>query len=585
MFNKPQNSTGFSLVEVIFVSALALLVFGAIFGSFQYSLKLISNTRAKLTAVSVANDRMEYFRSLPYDNVGVISGYPAGTIPQNSTSTLNGIVFKENVKVDYMDDPADGMAAADTNSITTDYKRIRLEYTWHFGDIGGNIVLLSYIVPRSIETNAGGGTARINVLDADSTLLTGATVRLIGASSTFPYDVTNLTDLSGAATFSVPADGGYQAIVTANIGGKLYSTSQTYEATTTNPNPTVGPFAVLAADISTLTFQIGKLSDMGISIYSAVEENYFGEDFTNLTSLASYTDVDSDGNKLILKNNAGVYESTGTAYLGPIDPSPLLKWQTIKVDAQLPLDTNYRIHLYTSVTPGIYELVPDSELAGNTLGYTDNLINISKLDVGLYPKVYVGITLLTANTAGTPVIDEISLYYRKTQTPISALSFNLHGTKLIGTNSSFQPIYKYLNNHTTDAFGRVNLTDMEYDDYKVAFTGYDVAMGCPAYPIVQEAGVNGETEIVLVPNSASTLRVSVVDGLGRAVPNATVKLERPGYDVTKYTNYCGQTFFAGGGLSDNSDYVLTVSSIGHSTVTRNSFSVIGDSVDIETLSP
>jgi len=91
MFNSSSSKKGFSLVEAIIVAALATIVFGALFSSFQYSLKLVNNSRAKLSALSVANDRMEYFRSLPYDSVGVVAGYPTGTIPQNSTTTLNGI--------------------------------------------------------------------------------------------------------------------------------------------------------------------------------------------------------------------------------------------------------------------------------------------------------------------------------------------------------------------------------------------------------------------------------------------------------------------------------------------------------------
>jgi len=73
---------------------------------------------------------MEYFRSLPYNDVGVIAGFPAGTIPQNSTLNLNGINFSERVLVEYVDDDADGSTGADTNGIILDYKQIKLEYEW-----------------------------------------------------------------------------------------------------------------------------------------------------------------------------------------------------------------------------------------------------------------------------------------------------------------------------------------------------------------------------------------------------------------------------------------------------------------------
>lgn len=148
-----------------------MIVFGAMFASYQYSLRVLNHAQARLSAMSVAQDRMEYFRSLPYDEVGVVAGYPAGIIPQNGTTTMNGIEFVERVRVDYIDDPADGTAASDSNGIILDYKRVRLEYTWNIAGATSSIQFISNIVPRSVETTAGGGTARINVIDADAGLL------------------------------------------------------------------------------------------------------------------------------------------------------------------------------------------------------------------------------------------------------------------------------------------------------------------------------------------------------------------------------------------------------------------------------
>ena len=73
----------------------------------RVSLELIANSRANING-SLANDRMEYFRSLPYDDADTVAGIPSGIIPQNSTTTLNGIEFSERVLVEYVDDPADG---------------------------------------------------------------------------------------------------------------------------------------------------------------------------------------------------------------------------------------------------------------------------------------------------------------------------------------------------------------------------------------------------------------------------------------------------------------------------------------------
>jgi type II secretory pathway pseudopilin PulG len=571
---------GFSFVEIIVVSAISAMIFGALFSSFQYTLALISDSRAKLSALSVANDRMEYFRSLPYDDVGTISGIPPGTIAQNGTSTRNGIEFAERVLVEYVDDPADGQDTAttsDSNSIPSDYKRIKVEYTWDIGNGTSSIALISNIVPRSVETTAGGGTARINVIDSNSMLLPGASVRLLNDTTTSTIDVTRLTDVSGAALFSgAPAGSNYEVSVTANIGGNQYSTTGTYQATTSNPNPSVAPFAVLEADVSTLTFQIGELSDLDISTYSALSEGSTLEEFTDLLTAASSTNVEVVSGDAVLENTAGVYQANGIVYTEIITPSPLYRWETVRVAADVPANTDYAVRFYTGTGTGPFSLIPDAELSGNSVGFADSLINISELEAVSYPSITAGITLETSNTAQTPAIDEIAVFYTQSQTPRASITYDITGTKTIGTNSSSSPIFKYDTSFTTDGAGEYELLDLEFDQYTIENQpGLDIASACPGYPLVHRAGVDSEIALTLVPDDSNTVRTQVVDALGRTIPGAEVTLSRPGYSQTLYSNVCGQVFFTGG-VSAESDYTLDVSVAGYANQSLSPFDVNGD---------
>lgn len=571
------------MVEAVVVAAVSVIVFGALLSSYKYTLDLINVSRAKLSALSVANERMEYFRSLPYTNVGTVLGIPSGTIPQNSTTTLNGIEFHERVLVEYVDDDADGQGAADSNAIVSDYKRVKLEYSWEIGGETYDIMLVSDIVPRSVETTAGGGTVRINVLDADSSLLPGASVRLFN-DVTGPIDVTRITDASGAALFSgAPVGSDYQVEVTANIGGHQYSSTQTYIATTTNPNPIVAPFSVLEADVSTLTFQIGELSDLDIFTKSAVTEGMFRETFTDLLAVASSSKVVASGGSLKLQDTAGVYEATGFAYLGPITPVPLLKWQTLRIAAEAPANTAYRVQFFTGATPGPFTLIPEGSLPGNTAGFTDTIIDISELSELTYPSVFVGVTLETSDTGATPSVDEVSVFYRQSETILPNASFTMHGNKTIGTDASAQPIYKYNISSSTDASGELTITDLEFDNYTFDLSGYDMERACSAHPFVQQAGVDGELELVLVADAANTLRVSVVDISGEAVPGADVRLSRTGYDTTITTDSCGQSFFTGGVTADT-DYTIDVTTTGYTPGSVTSFSISGDTATTVILS-
>ena len=68
-----------------------LLVFVGISGAFQLSIELVSNNKARIGAAALAQEQMEYIRSLSYDSMGVQGGIPAGNVPQTEVIPLNGV--------------------------------------------------------------------------------------------------------------------------------------------------------------------------------------------------------------------------------------------------------------------------------------------------------------------------------------------------------------------------------------------------------------------------------------------------------------------------------------------------------------
>jgi hypothetical protein len=441
-------------------------------------------------------------------------------------------------------------------------------------------VSISNIVPRSIETNVGGGTARINVIDENSALLPGARVRLF--NSTLGYDVTANSDLAGVALFSVPAGGDYEVTVSGPIGGNDYSTDQTYVATTSNPNPVTVPFTVLESDISTLTFQIGQLSNLSINLLSSVTEDSYDEDFTDVGGVASSTNVESNGAALVLTNTAGVYETYGEAYLNTITPSPLLAWQAVTVASVVPSNTSYRVYFLTGSGP--YTLIPDTDLPGNAAGFSGTTINLTMLDATLYPSVVVGLVLETTDTAVTPEIENLSVFYRESETALASETITVRGDKVIGTDGGGLSIYKFSTTTVSSATGTVFLEDIEFDNYSVILPGgYDIVKGCPEYPHQQIAGVDGEVEVVAGVDNTNSLRVSVLDMALQPVPGATVALTRTGLNEVKVTGACGQVYLKASN-SDETDYVLNVSAPGYQPYAASSLTVIGDEVLQVTLS-
>jgi prepilin-type N-terminal cleavage/methylation domain-containing protein len=564
------SQRGFSLIELLIVAAVMALFIGGLFVTLQTSLQLIADSRARISALSVANDRLEFVRSLSYDAVGTVSGIPAGAIPQISTTTLNGFVFTERTLVEFIDDPADGLAGADTNTITTDYKRVKIEISWVQRDTTKSVTLVSNISPRSIETNVGGGTIRVNVTDANVQPVSGASVRLLNTTGTSTIDVTRSTDSTGTALFGgAPAGSGYEVFVTR----PGYSSEQTYKATTTLPNPSLLPVTLIAADVTTVNVQIDQLASADVTLLTSQTEQVTTFDLASTSDLATTSDTVIVGGALTLASTAGVFVPAGVAVTQAVAPSPLARWQEIVLTESIPLQSSRLVQLYTDTT--LLTIIPDSDLPGNSVGFAGSRIDISNLDASTYPAFAARIALSTTDTSTSTMIDAITVYSIETETPL-ATNITWRGTKTLGTLADFSPVYKHQDTVSTDSDGFYAFSNVEWDTYTVTVGGYDLAEACPAYPIAVPAGGDISTHLLVAPDSANSLRV-VVTAAGLPVRDATVTLTR-GSSSVRTTSGCGQVFF--GSLAAESDYELTVSAPGYAPVTVDPLSISGDVVEV-----
>lgn len=573
---RSSHPAGFSLVEVIIVTAISFMIFGGLFASFQYSLRLIGETRARMTALALITDRLEYVRSLPYDDVGTVLGIPSGAIPQYRTVTQNGLDLYERVLIEYVDDDADGSGALDSNGVLSDYKRIKIEYEWNISGASSSISIASSIVPRSIETTGGGGTLRVNVFDAAVQPLSGMSVRLYNSSSTNPVDVTRSTDATGAALFTgAPAGSGYEIFVTSSG----YSTDQTYQATTSLPFPTTLPVSVLEGDVSTMNFQIDRLST---STFRFVENQVFGtssETFADMTGIATSTSVAVTGGDLVLTDTAGIYTTPGEAWLLPLAPSPLASWGLIKVSSVLAAQTAYRIYFYSSTSTS--DLIPDSDLPGNSTGFATEVIDLRGLDTATYSELVPRVVLSTLDTSATPRLQRIDHYYLTSEDLLPGESVFIASVKSIGTNASTLPVRKFDISTTTNSGGAVILRGLEWGAYTASSTGYVVESACPANPTSVDPNTTSTSTFSLRSLSAHNVRTVVHDVTGEAIVGATVELTLGGTTYTKTTDWCGQAFF--GGLTADTNYRLEVSMSSYVTNTTDPFEVSGSRVQEVTL--
>lgn len=571
--NRHLTSRGFTFIELLVTVAVVALFFGGLMTSLQYAIKLIANSKAIAGAHALANERLEYIRSLDYNDVGTIAGIPNGSIPQSSTTTLNGIVYTERVLIQYVDAPEDGFGAADSNGILADYKQVKIEYSWPTQNGTSSMYLLTNVVPVGIESVSGGGTLKVNVFDATVQPLAGAEVHVFNDTTTSTIDVTTYTNADGIAYFAgAPAAANYQVRVT-DTG---YSTDQTYSASSSNPSPNPPHVAVVESLVSTMNFQIDALSAITVRTVGPSTDGTYTDDFTDTISIASSSQILQTGSVLILAGGAGSYAPEGFFFSASSTPPSITAWDTLSFSASTSASTSVAMSLYTEAG-GVYTPVPDIDLPGNSSGFTVSPVDISALDPLSYPHLVVGAVLTSVDANVTPELDLWTLAYTISEPSIGNVPFTLRGSKTIGTTASATPVYKYEASHVTDGGGEIALSDLEWDTYEVVLGGgaYDMMEVCDGMPYVLLPGTSETLTMTLVPDATRTLRVDVRDVSGNPVVGAAVDLTRSGFSDSGTTSTCGQTFF-NTGIGSFTDYVVDVSKTGYTTETVTDITISGD---------
>jgi len=153
------NNKGFTLIEALIFLFIFVLITTTFYQVFTVGTKYIIDSKNRLGAISLANERMEMVRNLSYNNIGTEGGAIGGSIPQEQTVTENGRVYQVKTEIIGVDDSLDGVAPADVAPL--DYKKVTIIVTW--GGTG-KVQLTSRFVPPGLEVaDPNSGVLSINV--------------------------------------------------------------------------------------------------------------------------------------------------------------------------------------------------------------------------------------------------------------------------------------------------------------------------------------------------------------------------------------------------------------------------------------
>ena len=125
-----KNDVGFTLVEIIMAMFILSLIASSALLAFVFSIKTSKDNQYQMTAMNLANDRIEYIRSIQFADIGTKSvegsktvyGDPKGEILQSEIITVAGVNYKIDTTINWEDE-----SGWETSTTDWDYKSIRIE--------------------------------------------------------------------------------------------------------------------------------------------------------------------------------------------------------------------------------------------------------------------------------------------------------------------------------------------------------------------------------------------------------------------------------------------------------------------------
>jgi len=384
-----QAKRGITLIETLIGVVVLVIISAAIYQSYTAVLDTYQTAKVKAIAADVINEEIEFIRSVPYSQIGLVGGVPSGVVAATSTVSRETLIFMVNRYIRNEDDPFDGMIGGTPNDLSpADYKLIEIEVHCIACSDPELFSATARIAPSGLETGSSNGALFVRAIDASGIGVSSATVNIQNSTTNPTINVTDVTDGGGWLRIvdAPPANESYEI----TISKTGFSSDQTYTSSIGNPNPSKPHATVALQTVTQATFLIDNVGQLN---FSSTNQSCGG---------IGTVDFDLDGSKLIgTSPNVLKYEASHTTDNVGNRIVSNLEWDNYAV---MVTDTNVSLIGMNPLSP--INLPPDTTQNVTMIIHTKNpnelLVTVKDSVTGLpVPNALVGVTRVGYDEAKT----------------------------------------------------------------------------------------------------------------------------------------------------------------------------------------
>jgi len=261
------NRKGTTLIEVLISATIVSFLVLTIYLALNSAVSNIGESKQRVGAIAIANEKMEIIRNLDYEDVGVVNGIINGPMLPYEVVTRNNFDYRVHIDVRYVDDELDGTGLDDL--INTDYKSVQVKVEWDHFDSIKKVEFVSTFVPNGIETDMGGGSLVLNTMTSGGEIVESVSINLDSIEDTPSVNYNTTTDNNGSLIL--------QGVPSQNY--RITLSKDGHENVRTYPNPPDSAFTpnnpdfyVNEGDLNSKNFFIDLGSDLTIKAVNALDQ-------------------------------------------------------------------------------------------------------------------------------------------------------------------------------------------------------------------------------------------------------------------------------------------------------------------------